>query len=146
MKVCYRLSIENRNQQYIQFELSLPVTDEVTEVKIPTWRPGRYELGYFAKNVRLFQATDENNQNLNSEKISHSVWKVDTKGINNIKVKYQFFAAELTGGSTFLDEVQLYVNPVNCFMYTEESSSFPIEVKLDLPKGYQIACSLNQSK
>jgi predicted metalloprotease with PDZ domain len=144
MKTLYKLSIENRNQQYVQFELLIPVSKEETEVCLPTWRPGRYELGKFAKNVRLFQVLGEGNEILEFQKTSHSVWKVQTGGQTQIKVRYQYFASELNGGASFLNHEQLYLNPVNCFMYTEETKDLECEVELQIPEDYQIACSLEQ--
>lgn len=146
MPVQYQLSIEKRHEQYLQIEITFSCSEDSTEVKLPTWRPGRYELGMFAKNVRLFQATDENGKSLEWSKTSHSVWQVDTKGITSFKVRYQYFAAELNGGSTFLDDQQLYVNPVNCFMYTESTKIDTCTVQLNVPEAYEIACSLDQSE
>ena len=55
MGVKYILSGADAHQQYLKIEAEFPVFGDTTTVYLPTWRPGRYELGNFAKNVRHFQ-------------------------------------------------------------------------------------------
>jgi predicted metalloprotease with PDZ domain len=142
MKVQYTLSGEQANQQYILIEATFPVEGEQTMLYLPTWRPGRYELGNFAKNVKYFQIFGSDNKPLNFIKTHKAVWQVETTGQKSIRVVYQYFANELTGGSTFLSPDQLYVNPVNCFVFTDETKELPIEVELKIPSNYEIACNL----
>ena len=64
----FTFSIENPSQQYIQISAQFNVTEDVTFVQLPSWRPGRYELGNFAKNVRNFVVLDQSNQKLDFQK------------------------------------------------------------------------------
>lgn len=138
----YTLSFRHRNQQYIDFQWELSVEKGKTELKLPTWRPGRYELGNFAKNIRNFTVTDLNGRVITAAKTSHSVWLVDVDEPTSIVVNYQFYAATLNAGSTLLDDQQLYVNPVNCFFYTDARRYDHLEVILPLEEGEKVACSL----
>ena len=49
--VRYSFSAEERNKQYVQIKVQIPITKEITHVHLPFWRPGRYEIGNFAKNI-----------------------------------------------------------------------------------------------
>ncbi len=142
MKVQYTLSCENANQQYVSIDVVFPVNEVETLVYLPTWRPGRYELGNFAKNIKHFQIFGSDNQPLSFKKTHKAVWKVDTANQTSIRVVYKYFANELNAGSTFLSNEQLYVNPVNCFLFTDETKELPVEVDLKIPSDYQIACNL----
>ncbi|MFA7273519.1 MAG: PDZ domain-containing protein [Crocinitomicaceae bacterium] len=142
MMVHYKIGVEQPNQQYIQFEANFPVSGEKTTIYLPVWRPGRYELGNFAKNVRHFQIFGADNQPLTFKKTHKAVWEVETVGQTSIRVVYQYYASELNGGSTFLSKDQLYVNPVNCFVFTDETKDIAIEVELKIPADYEIACNL----
>ncbi|MGJ8661886.1 MAG: M61 family metallopeptidase, partial [Bacteroidota bacterium] len=142
MKVQYTLSCEQANQQFISIEAIIPVNTSQSLVHMPTWRPGRYELGNFAKNVKHFQIFGSDNKPLSFKKTHKSVWQVETEGQTSIRVVYKYYANELNGGSTFLSNEQLYVNPVNCFVFTDETKELPIEVDLNIPSDYQIACNL----
>tara|TARA_R110000737_G_scaffold350964_1_gene391643 strand:+ start:6275 stop:7987 length:1713 start_codon:yes stop_codon:yes gene_type:complete len=142
MKVQYTLSSEQANQQYIHIEAVFPVNADQTLVYLPTWRPGRYELGNFAKNVKHFQIFGSDNKPVNFKKTHKAVWEAETSGQKSIRVVYQYYANELNAGSTFLSPDQLYVNPVNCFVFTDETKKLPIEVDLKVPSNYEIACNL----
>ncbi|MBU2018106.1 MAG: M61 family peptidase [Bacteroidetes bacterium] len=142
----YQLSIKNPHQQYIQFEVQFVVSSEMTQIKLPTWRPGRYELGNFAKNVREFEAVNSQGKKMQVDKINTSTWEVNTKGLKTIKVRYQYYSTELNAGSTFLSKEQLYVNPVNCFCYTDETAMNECQVELLIPEDYEIACQLPSSE
>jgi predicted metalloprotease with PDZ domain len=137
----YIISYQNPTSQYIPIEAKFNVTeDNFVELQFPTWRPGRYERGDFVKNVHGFKVMDENNKKLDSFKVKKDRWKVDCSTTQTITVKYKYYAAELNAGSSFMDEVQLYVNPVNCLIYIDSKQGDPCRVTLDIPDSFEIAC------
>ncbi|MCC7331837.1 MAG: PDZ domain-containing protein [Flavobacteriales bacterium] len=141
----YKISYNNPNQQYIEIEFyTTTINTDETLVRLPAWRPGRYEMGNFAKNIQKWSAFDEKGKTLNFEKISKECWKVDTKNTKRLVIKYNYYAAELNAGSSFIDENQLYVNPINCLLYIDEFIDSPCELKLEIPKNFQIATSLQK--
>ena len=139
----YHLSYSHPADHYLDIHAELDGLDQDhTELQFPAWRPGRYELANFAKNVRKFRVYDQNGKQLIHRKISKDKWEVETKGITSIVIEYSYFANELNAGSTYLDDQQLYVNPVNCFIYHPDKLLDPCSVSLDVPKNYQVASSL----
>lgn len=138
----YYFSIDNPNQQYVQLEVQLETANDETILTFPSWRPGRYELGDFAKNVKGFKVTGDDGKLIPFNKISKDKWKVDTSATKSISVKYQYYAAELNAGSTYLDNTQLYVNPVNCCLFTDETFNSPAEVILNIPSKWNVATSM----
>jgi len=62
--VRYSFSAEDRNKQYVQIKVQIPVSKEITVVHLPSWRPGRYELGNFAKNVNRFKLYNDQKKSL----------------------------------------------------------------------------------
>ena len=143
--VKYTFSCENPAQQYVAISAIFQVSDDVTIIDIPSWRPGRYELGNFAKNVKGFKVFDQDNKKVGFKKISKDSWEVITVGKKEIKVEYLYFAFDLNAGSTFLNGDQLYVNPINCCVYEEKSKTEPVEVELKIPAEWKVACSMKQN-
>jgi len=142
----YTLSSGKAHRQFIQFTAEFTTNkSEELNLQLPAWRPGRYELGNFAKNIRGFKAFDSKGAALEFRKITKDKWKIFTTAEALVKVSYEYYAAELNAGSTFLNEKLLYVNPVNCFMYEPENESEPINVKLDIPDDYILASPLASS-
>jgi len=142
--VKYSFSSENPSQQYISIKATFSVNSKITKVQLPSWRPGRYELGNFAKNIKGFRIFDQNNKVVSFKKLVKDAWQVDTDGKTEIRVEYSYFAAELNAGSTFLNAEQLYVNPVNCCVFTEETKDEPVELELTIPTDWKIAGSMKQ--
>jgi predicted metalloprotease with PDZ domain len=138
----YALNSSNPSSQYIQINIDFEPKNEIEKIQLPSWRPGRYELGNFAKNVKGFKVADENGKELEFTKITKDCWEVKVNSSNRVHIYYEYYANELNAGSTYLSEEQLYVNPVNCLAYVIGREQEEIEVKLDIPSDYVIAGSL----
>jgi len=146
----YIISCENPHRHFIQIEFIAPVgTNNTMALQLPAWRPGRYTLQNFAKNVRAFAVYDEKGNALPFEKTTKDSWTVrlpdpplGDKG-GAVHVKYEYYANVLDAGSTFLDEHQLYVNPVNCLLYVPGREGEKCEAEIRVPNGFQLASPLS---
>lgn len=143
--VRYQVRCEQAQQRYIQFSavFEQAAESEVLQLELPSWRPGRYEIGNFAKNIKGFKAFGADKQALAFEKTAKDTWQIATLGQTQITITYNYYAAELNAGSTFLDPKQLYINPVNCFFYAAQNTEQPYQVQLHLPAQWQIASALH---
>ena len=111
----YTFSYSNPHKHFVDIEFIIDhITTESIEIQLPAWRPGRYELGNFAKNIQQWKAYGTDNSVLKFKKLTKDKWLVQTNGNSEITIKYNYYSNELNAGSTFLDQSQLYVNPVNC--------------------------------
>lgn len=129
--------------KYIHVEALLEnITADITEIQLPSWRPGRYELGNFAKNVRNFEIKDGNGNSVPFMKINKDLWQVQTNGCKSITISYKYYASVLDAGSTYTDDQLLYVNPVNCLVYDTTRLDEPCALTLDVPDDFTIACAL----
>ncbi len=143
----YTLSFDKAHQNYLDITLEIDSKGaDQLRFQLPAWRPGRYELSNFAKNIQKWEVFDENNNALKFSKKTKDLWEVDCKDSKKVLVKYNYFANELNAGSTYLDENQLYVNPVNCLMYEEQHLDTTCHLELKLPKNFQCATSLKSKE
>ena len=141
----YIVSYSNANSHYVDIQLEVNVdASEKLKFQLPAWRPGRYELGNFAKNIQKLAAFDENGERLEANKRTKDLWEVQCTGKSKVVLKYNYFANDLNAGSTFLDANQLYMNPVNCLIYDVEKTEEVCELHLELPKEYKVAIALPQ--
>jgi predicted metalloprotease with PDZ domain len=139
----YSVYYKSPHRHFLSFEARFQVeAREHIRLQLPAWRPGRYELGNFSKNIRGWKALDEDGKALNFQKINKDLWEVHCKGAKQVVVHYDYYAAELNAGSTYLDQDLLYINPVNCFFYDEEKMDTAFEIAFALPDNYRIACGL----
>lgn len=138
----FTFSTELASQQYVKIKVVFPTNENVTEIQLPAWRPGRYELGNFAKNIRAFKVFNENNQLIPSVKVANDRWEVETGNTKKITVEYHYYADQLNAGSTFIDDQQLYVNPVNCCVHTVCNFEDPVQFELNMPGHWNVAGSM----
>ena len=91
----YKVSYSNPHRQYIDFEAIFPVNGNQLTLQLPAWRPGRYELGNFAKNIQQWQATDANGNLLRANKVSKDSWTIEGIETDHVVIKYNYYSAEL---------------------------------------------------
>ncbi len=142
----YKVSISNPSQHFIKLSWTIDfIHQDILHIQLPSWRPGRYELQNYAKNIRAFCVFEENGKEIQFKKITKDCWELDTKNVNKLIVSYEYYANQYDAGASFVDENQLYINPVNCMMYVVGRMDEAYEVELDIPDNYQIACQLPNS-
>jgi len=143
----YNISYKNPHKHFIDFSFTTKTNGvDVINFQLPAWRPGRYELGNFSQNIYNWRAYNEKNKALNFKKVNKDKWQVDCKNEEEIIISYSFYANQLDAGSCYLDEKQLYINPVHCIFYITDRINDKYEITFDIPQDYIIASSLEKSK
>ncbi|TAE30849.1 MAG: M61 family peptidase [Cytophagales bacterium] len=146
----YRLFADPLLPHYIAIEARLTdIQTPTVELQLPAWRPGRYELQHFAKNIQRFTITDGAGQPLPFRKITKDRWLVETNGASELIVHYNYYANVINAGSSYISNDAdvspwLYVNPVNLCLYAEGRINDPCTLELDIPDTWTIACGLPQ--
>ncbi|GAA4426700.1 PDZ domain-containing protein [Pontibacter saemangeumensis] len=142
----YHLSYQNPLTHYV--DIKITVTDnQLQEVylQLPAWRPGRYELQHFAQKLRNIAAS-ANGKSITIRKATKDRWLVEAGGAETVYISYSFFARQMDAGGSWLDEEQLYLNPINCLMAVEGREQEPCQLQLSIPAHWQIACGLPEKE
>jgi len=139
----YSFSMDNPTKQYLDITLEIEqVNEDSLTVQLPAWRPGRYEIANFAKNIQKFEVVGSDGQKLSYKKSTKDQWVIDATGQSEVTINYNYYAAELNAGSTWLDESQMYVNPVNCCLYAVGREEEQCEIILNVPYPFEVATGL----
>lgn len=126
----------------ISVEINTSPNSEL-ELKLPIWRPGRYEAANYAKNIKSISFKDTKNRKLTYEKKNASAWLVKSTS-EKIIATYEYYAHHLDAGNSWYDENQVYINFINCLLYTEEHLNEKCHLHCVFPTNYKIACGLNE--
>jgi predicted metalloprotease with PDZ domain len=118
------------------------ITETETVVQLASWRPGRYEMGNFAKNVRKFRVISESGEPLSYRKQSKDSWCIVNPEMLNFTVAYEYYANELNAGSTYSGADLLFINPINCFIFQAKHMEKACSLEIDIPIGIEIATTL----
>ncbi len=133
---------------YINVELNIKHYNENTLLlKLPRWRPGRYEMGNFSKNIRNFKAYDNTGNELLVTKINTFLWEIFNTKNTSVKITYEYYANEYNAGACFANEDILYINPVHLFMdiqLTEHTETVKYLIDIQVPKSYKTISSLSK--
>ena len=141
----YTISYSHPHRHFVDFQLSTKTLGKETmQFQLPAWRPGRYELADFAQNIQKWAAFDQDNNRLSFKKVTKDLWEVDTKGSEEITVVYNFYSNQLDAGACYLDEHQLYLNPVHCMFYIVDRMEEEYQLNMEIPENYQIASSMKK--
>ena len=142
----YHVSFDNPLTFYLQIQMTFEVAAEATEpleLQLPAWRPGRYELQNFAQKLQHVVLEDAaSGEALVARKITKDRWQLSGAAGRMVRVRYNFYAHQMDAGGSWLDETQLYLNPVQALLYVEGRQQEKCQLLLDLPDGWQLACGL----
>lgn len=136
----YKIYSKNRSSHFIDIECTVTnlLADNV-ELQLPSWRPGRYELQHFAKNIQYFEVFNQHGQKLPATKITKDRWLVQLNGATSLTARYNYYAQVINAGSSYVDDHILYVNPVNLCIYAEGRLDEKCSIDLYLNPNEQVA-------
>ena len=95
---------------------------------LPIWRPGRYQVQHFAKNIAT--VTSSHGPVVKSDLSS---WTIDILELKPITVSYRYHAEQPDAGGSWVDESMVYINFVNCLLYPHRGENRACEVEVLLP-------------
>jgi len=146
----YHVSFDNPLTFYLQIQLVVAVPADAAALlalQLSAWRPGRYELQNFAQKIQRVEASDaDTDAPLPCYKTTKDRWEVPGAAGRAVRVRYRFYAHQLDAGGSWLDETQLYLNPVQALLYAVGHETEACQLTLALPAGWRVACGLPQSE
>lgn len=149
MELKFEITSKNPASHYINVTLKIQnVNANKLTLLLSRWRPGRYEMGNFSKNIQNFKAFDSKKKQLLVLKPNTYTWEIFNDDLDKtIYVEYNYYANEYNAGACFVNEDILYFNPVHLLMNAvviqqNENKKIKYSIKLDVPKHYKIISSL----
>lgn len=141
----YSISSSGPESRFLEIKYTVEnIATDFLEVQLPSWRPGRYELQNFAKNIRTFSVTNDKGNSISFQKITKDRWKLNTVGCSAITITYTYYANQQNAGSSYVDTHLFYLNFINFCLYTEGRINEPCQITLNLPENFKIACGLRE--
>ncbi|GGG32123.1 M61 family metallopeptidase [Pontibacter amylolyticus] len=141
----HHISYVNPLTHFLDITVTIPDNNQhELYLQLPAWRPGRYELQHFAQKLRGVTAS-ANGVAIPVHKVTKDRWLVEAGGAESIEVRYSFYARQMDGGGSWLDEEQLYLNGINCLMAVEDRAHEQQQLQLAIPDNWQIACGLPET-
>ncbi len=139
----YIFAVADAGSRFVSIELMVdgPFPESGFDLQLPSWRPGRYELGNFAKNIKSFSVADAGGNPVPFKKVTKDRWHVAGGG-EKIKVSYQYYANQPDAGACYADHELLYINPVHCCFFIPGREDEKCTVTLKVPSDWKVATGM----
>jgi len=139
----YHISVTDPASHFLIITYTiLEITTDRIEIQLPAWRPGRYEIQNFAKNIQFIEAISISGDKLPIRKITKDRWEINTNNEKEVQIRYSYYAAIQNAGSSYVDEELWYLNFINFCFYTEGRINDEYRITLALPETFKIASGL----
>lgn len=123
--------------------ISLPnESGAFTEIQMPVWTPGSYLIREYARHVQDFAAADGSGKDLVWRKTNKNTWQIDSKGANEIVVKYNVYANELTVRTNELNSEHAFFNNGALLMNPKNFMNAPSTLKVNPYGNWKVATGL----
>lgn len=147
----YTVRVGFEQKDRLQVRLQLPRSPGISmDLEIPAWTPGYYQILHYEKHIVNLSAYDGNGKALPVRRSSARSWTVATKNVatDTIEVRYAVTTNEreasekdpgLFGTRIDVQNRSVYINTASAFLYSPSSRTLPVQLKLEVPDGYN-AC------
>jgi predicted metalloprotease with PDZ domain len=133
----------SKNKQLIEIELHASRTTRIEDYfELPAWRPGRYQLQNFAKNILNFSVKTTAGVDLDWSKTARNTWKVFNPELQDFVIRYSYYANEFNAGGSYVSQNLKYFNPVNLTLFRKDELEQAVKVYINLDEGDLVACSM----
>ncbi|BAQ66174.1 protease [Geminocystis sp. NIES-3709] len=129
------------------FEVTLNIEnwqENTLDIKMPVWTPGSYLVREYSRHLQKFTVISADNFSyLSWIKKTKNHWSIETNDHQNITIKYQIYANDLTVRTNHLDGSHGYFNGAALFFYIPNYEKLPLKITIDPPQlNWQVTTSL----
>jgi predicted metalloprotease with PDZ domain len=146
LRVDYTVAVADLDKQLFH------VTTEVKNIKepsvtlsLPTWTPGWYTIENYAKNILRFKITDARGNWLQPTMTRKQTWRVDTRGLNQIKIEFDYKASVLALNQAKIAKDFAFFTGTQLFLEVVGHRQKPSRVRFEFPQAWKLMTSLTET-
>jgi len=146
--VNYELSMPKPQNHYYHIKMELnDFNQKELNISLPVWAPGSYLVREFSKNINLVKAFDEKGNPLEIKKTRKNSWSIKKGNKQNVVIKYEVYAFELSVRTSFLDLTHGFVSGSGVFMFVEDYLDISGSLKVIPYEGFtKVSTALPKAK
>jgi predicted metalloprotease with PDZ domain len=158
----FGLQIANAQKNALQIDYTVGLSDPATQLfhittdirninqprldlSLPTWTPGWYTVENYFKNVLRFKVTDASGKTLPLRMSRKQTWNIDTNGIKQIRVEYDYQATILALNQAKITADYAFFTGIELFLQAEGHRNEPSTVHFNIPAGWNIVSALKET-
>ncbi|HEX8185665.1 MAG TPA: PDZ domain-containing protein, partial [Blastocatellia bacterium] len=145
-RIDYTVTIADRQNQLFHVTAEVKnVKESRLDISLPTWTPGWYTVENYAKNILRFAITDAKGARLLHTMPRKQTWRVDTKGLDRIKVDFDYRADILALNQAKIAKDFAFFTGTQLFVMAEGHRNSPSTVRFEIPAGWKIISALKET-
>ncbi len=146
LKIDYTVTLSDVGKQ--QFHVTTDIRDIAQpelSLSLPTWTPGWYTVENYFKNVLRFRVTDASGKVLSPRMSRKQTWNIDTRGIKEIKVDYDYQATILALNQAKITDDYAFFTGIELFLQADGHRNEMSTVHFKLPNEWKIVTALKDT-
>ena len=145
-RIDYTVSIASVADQIFHITTEVKnINEPRLELSLPTWTPGWYTVENYFKNVLRFKITDAKGNRLQPEMIRKQTWRVDTKGLDSIRIEFDYKASVLALNQAKITSDFAFFTGTELFLEAARHRTSPSTVRFELPPDWKIVSALKET-
>ncbi|HMJ08579.1 MAG TPA: hypothetical protein VK468_06220, partial [Pyrinomonadaceae bacterium] len=146
LAVDYRVALSDTAAQQFHVTTDIKnINQPRLDLSLPTWAPGWYTVENYAKNLLRFRITDASGKILPHTMSRKQTWNVDTRGIKQIRVQYDYQATVLALNQAKIIKDFAFFTGIEMFLQAEGHRNEPSTVHFSIPAGWKIISALKET-
>ncbi|MDO6428618.1 PDZ domain-containing protein [Thalassotalea sp. 1_MG-2023] len=142
--VLVNIDLNKAEHHYANVTMTIPESAKNSiDLKLPTWRTGRYEILNLANGIREFSVEDDD---VSWKKIDKDTWRLTGDLKSGVEISYQVYANQLGYRTRHVDDSHAFLDASGVVMYTEETRDDKHIIQLDTPKNWRSVSGLKAGK
>jgi predicted metalloprotease with PDZ domain len=143
----YTVSIASVEDQLFHVTTEVKnISEPRLELSLPTWTPGWYTVENYFKNVLRFKITDGSGNRLQPEMTRKQTWRVETRGLDRIKVEFDYRANVLALNQAKITSDFAFFTGTELFLEAAGHRVSPSSVRFELPPDWNIISALKDTR
>ncbi len=111
----YTVSFDKVKSHYVTVEMQFSSNGkDYVDFHVPVWTPGSYKVREFSN---AFENVTADGREM--IRVDKNTWRVDTKGIDNVKLSYDVYCFTVSVRQSYADEYYAFLHGVSAFGYVE---------------------------
>ena len=145
--VAFKVEMPDPSKQLFQVQMDFNSEKAGhTDVKIPVWMPGYYQVLEYPEKISAFTATTAKGEKLKWEKAGKTSWRIYHDKPARLRLTYKALANRKFVATNFMDDKHAYIAPGGVFMYPSGGINSPVKIELQpYPEWPDIATGLESN-
>ena len=137
----YQVDARDTNAHLFHVEMTF-VSDADSQVYMPAWSPGSYNIRNFARYVSDVSAHDHQEHSLPIKKVDEHTWALEVPPKTKVCVRYSVYARERAPHGLYLDDESAFISGARLFFALEGHENEPCTLHLQKEKDWDLATTM----